>query len=118
MIILSDREPCCSAGLDQMAKDSADNAKASGAELFSVCITTQCDAFLLKEMVSDDVDDHFLEVDDTSKLNEYVQDLVDLLCPGKVHIKLHAAAIPLTRILFSPDPCFETPAQKSRCDHF
>ncbi|ELU02814.1 hypothetical protein CAPTEDRAFT_212961 [Capitella teleta] len=89
MVILSDGEPCCAPGDDVLAANAANNAKANGAEISAVCIGAECNQFQLKQMVSDDIDDHYLEAEDTSKLHEYVQDLVDLLCP---------------------DPCFETPA--------
>ena len=82
MVVLSDGEPCCDNGDDQLAATAADNAKAGGAELFTVCIGTQCDEFQLREMASDDKEDHYLEAEETSKLNEYVQDLANLLCPG------------------------------------
>ena len=84
MVILSDGRPCCSSGDGQLAKDAADVAKAASIEIFSVCIGVEssCNAFQLKEMVSPDVDDHYLQASDTGKLQQYIQDLVDLLCPG------------------------------------
>ncbi|ELU12436.1 hypothetical protein CAPTEDRAFT_196447 [Capitella teleta] len=89
MVILSDGAPCCSIGDDELAKNAADDAKRQGIEIFSVCIGRDCDDFQLKEMVSDDIDDHYLQTVETSALPEYVKDLVDIMCP---------------------DPCFETPA--------
>jgi uncharacterized protein YegL len=85
MVILSDGMPCCDFGDDELAKATADSAKMHGVEIFSVCIGDNCDHFQLKQIVSDDIDNHYFQPGEVQKLNDYVNDLVNAVCPGESH---------------------------------